>query len=128
MISAGNDIVALNDIDRRRTVEPRFYSRIISHSERELYPRPESPGMSFENFVWLLWSVKESAYKYWQRLEPELTFSPTRIIVSELDDPIGDDSSAPVYQGIVHSDAGKLYSRSTMAADHISTVVSSDKR
>lgn len=128
MISAGNDIVALSDIDRRRTVEPRFYSRIISHSEQELYPRLASPAMSFENFVWLLWSVKESAYKYWQRLKPELIFSPARITVSELNDPSGGNSGALVYQGIVHSVAGRLYSRSTMTADHISTVVSADQR
>src|SRR5579871_4894579 len=123
MISAGNDIVALNDIDRRRSAEPRFYSRIISRSEQELYPRLASSGMSFENFVWLLWSVKESAYKYWQRLKPDLIFSPVRINVGELD-----DSGMPVCQGIVHSVAGTLYFRSTVTADHISTVVSADDR
>ena len=36
MISAGNDIVALNAINITRTKQPRFYSKILSAAEIEL--------------------------------------------------------------------------------------------
>jgi hypothetical protein len=134
-ISAGNDIVSLSVIDPMRTVQPRFYSKILSLSEQELYSGQAFPSLPFEHFVWLLWSIKESAYKYFQRIDPDLVFSPTRVIVSQL---LVDDG---FYRGIVHSragtvpadgsgagpDTGLLYSRSILHADHISTVVSDDK-
>jgi phosphopantetheinyl transferase (holo-ACP synthase) len=120
MISAGNDIVSLSAIDRQRTTQSRFYSKIISLSEKELYSQYGFLEMPFDHFVWLLWSIKESVYKYCRRIEPGLIFSPARIVVRQME-------RAPFYKGIVHSVAGILYSRSTVHADHISTVVSSNK-
>ena len=93
MISTGNDIVALKAIDIARTKQPNFYKRILSVPEKELYDQQFSAKIPFENFVWLLWSVKESAYKYLQRITPELVFSPTRTIISRLELPI---SSTPI--------------------------------
>jgi phosphopantetheinyl transferase (holo-ACP synthase) len=128
-ISTGNDIVALNAIDRRRTVEPRFYSKIISPIEQELYSTMGVSSLLLENFIWLIWSIKESTYKYWQRIIPDLIFSPARISVRQLDSShlsnVGMTVSGAgrVYRGMVHAAAGSLYSRSTVTADHISTVV-----
>lgn len=136
MISTGNDIVSLDAIDRQRTIQPRFYSKILTPSEQALYPRQGSSGLPFENFVWLLWSVKESVYKYRQRLEPGLVFSPAKIVIRQLDSPdrasgtvddfSPDVSGAAFYQAIVHSDSGIFYSRSTLHSAYISTVVSED--
>ncbi len=124
MISTGNDIVSLDAIDRQRTIQPRFYSKILVPSEQALYPLQGSSGLPFEHFVWLLWSIKESAYKYRQRLEPGLVFSPTKMVVRQLDSPdrasgtidafSPDASGAAFYQAIVHSDPGIFYSRSTV--------------
>lgn len=136
MISTGNDIVSLDAIDRQRTIQPRFYSKILASSEQALYSRPGSSGLSFENFVWLLWSIKESAYKYRQRLEPGLVFSPVKTVIRQLDTPekipgtmeaFGPCASGTAfYQAIVHSDSCIFYSRSVIGAACISTVVSED--
>ena len=64
MISAGNDIAALAKVNKERIPQPRFYSKILSDSERALYHQPQLTILPFENYVWLLWSVKESVYKY----------------------------------------------------------------
>lgn len=139
MISAGNDIVALDAIDRQRTVLPRFYSKIISLSEKELYSRTGFSEMPFEHFVWLLWSVKESVHKYCHRIEPGLIFSPARIVVRELnglrckeeEDWCGSldrgFAGKTFFKGVVHSGTGAFHFRSTVHADHISTVVNVDE-
>ena len=118
MISAGNDIVALDVVDKQRTIQPRFYSKILSLSEQTLY-REDIYELSFERYVWLLWSIKEAVYKYGQRLEPGLVFSPLKIVIQEL------KGTAPCC-GVVRSGSCILYSRSTIHDRFISTVVSSD--
>ena len=82
MISAGNDIVALNVIDIQRTQSPAFYAKFITPTEFELYNPNE---ITLINFVWLLWSAKESAYKYLKRINSELIFAPIKIKVVSLD-------------------------------------------
>ncbi len=84
MKSAGNDIVALRCIDIQRTGQFRFYSKILSTSEQTLYHQPLLADMPFENYVWLLWSVKESVYKFLKRSIPDLIFSPTKICIQEI--------------------------------------------
>ncbi|WDF77971.1 4'-phosphopantetheinyl transferase superfamily protein [Mucilaginibacter sp. KACC 22773] len=87
-ISAGNDIVDLQAIDTARTSDPRFYSKFITGPEIELRSLPELAGMPTEHFVWLLWSVKESVYKFEQRHNPDLVFSPSKIIVGHINPPL----------------------------------------
>jgi phosphopantetheinyl transferase (holo-ACP synthase) len=84
MTSAGNDIVCIAATDIPRTKQPVFYSRILSPSEQALYSTPQYASIPFAYFVWLLWSVKESAFKYLQRATPMLVFSPTKFIVTQL--------------------------------------------
>jgi len=79
MISIGNDIVDLTAIDKNRTQQKAFYSKILSDTEQQLYSR--SSQIPFEIYVWLLWSAKESVYKFAKRLDPELVFSPPRIVI-----------------------------------------------
>jgi phosphopantetheine--protein transferase-like protein len=87
LISTGNDIIALSAIDQQRTKQERFYTKILSPSELELYYHKAYAAMSFENFVWLLWSVKESVFKYQQRNIPTLLFSPVKIVIQGIDFP-----------------------------------------
>jgi phosphopantetheinyl transferase (holo-ACP synthase) len=136
MISTGNDIVALGSIDKDKTNEFRFYSKILSASEQALYQHPVTKNMPFENYVWLLWSVKESVYKYLKRLDDALLFSPTKIIIKDLS--LSPDKLSPameyiVPKGSINSDkiyVGKatlgsvtLYFRSRICDQWINTVV-----
>lgn len=85
MSSTGNDIVALHAINKERTNQIQFFCKILSVSEQALYAQPEWSAMPFEHFVWLLWSVKESAYKYLQRIQPDLVFAPVKIVIQRID-------------------------------------------
>jgi phosphopantetheinyl transferase (holo-ACP synthase) len=139
MNSTGNDIVSLNAIDIIRTKQQRFYSKILAASESILYSQYQT-DITFENFVWLLWSVKESAYKFLQRNKPDLVFSPTRCIISQLEIPAEyqiTNSSITILEGtgfdkqpalksVVAFGSEILYSRSIMNADFIFSVVSHD--
>lgn len=140
MISAGNDIVCINATDIPRTKQSRFYSRILSPPELALYSKPEYAATPFEHFVWLFWSIKESAFKYLQRANPLLVFSPTKFVVTQLDIPLGftignlaekemaqrgfGDS---VIKGIIAYADFKLSSRSLIYRETIASVVNSDE-
>jgi phosphopantetheinyl transferase (holo-ACP synthase) len=132
MISTGNDIIALKTINIARTKQQNFYRKIISASEKDLYDRQFSDNLPFDVFVWLLWSVKESVYKYLQRVTPELVFSPTRIIIAQLALPAtnfveqfegrGFDENS-VYKSVISFGDHKLYSRSVISEEFIFSVV-----
>ncbi|HEY8657550.1 MAG TPA: 4'-phosphopantetheinyl transferase superfamily protein [Hanamia sp.] len=140
MKSAGNDIVALRSVDKQRTSQFRFYSKILSSSEQELYHQPQFAEMPFENYVWLLWSVKESIYKYLKRAIPNLVFSPTRIVIQNIKIPpvllmtksediqwenTGYDEE--LYSGKVIYESHIFYFQSKINKDWIATVVNDDE-
>ena len=87
-MSIGNDIIALKLINQSRTIQQKFYSKIIAHSEFELYQSNLSPSLLFEHFVWLAWSAKESVYKFYKRNNSETSFSPIKIVINKIDIPI----------------------------------------
>src|ERR1700739_3692703 len=89
MTSTGNDIVALTAINVARTKQPNFYSRIVTSGEQELYYSTLQDQLPFEHFVWLVWSVKESAFKYLKRVDPGLIFSPSKMRMVELKKTVG---------------------------------------
>jgi len=140
--STGNDIVALEGINRQRTSQFRFYSKILSVSEQSLYYRQAFAEMPFDKFVWLLWSIKESVYKYLKRAMPGLVFSPTKIIIQRIDPPFrrnitsfGDiqwennvnESCESYYKGVIVFGSDIFYSRSKIHDELISTIVSNDE-
>lgn len=88
MISIGNDIVDLKHIDKQRTCERRFFSKILSPQEELLFSGYQSQDLPFEVFVWLLWSAKEAVYKFLKRHQPGLIFSPIKFQVVNLSTPL----------------------------------------
>jgi hypothetical protein len=137
MKSTGNDIVALDATDPKRTGSARFYSRILAAAEQSIFSQQAFPGLSFDHFVWLLWSVKESVYKYEQRILPGGAFAPLKITVCELlpsckhEAPPAKDGLPPLkdefYKAVVLSGARTLYSRSIIRDGFIASVVSEDE-
>jgi phosphopantetheinyl transferase (holo-ACP synthase) len=118
MISTGNDIVALAATDPERTSRYRFYSRVLTRTESDLVPGTTLP---FSTFVWLLWSIKESVYKYVSRSNPRLCFAPLKIPVGPLR--FRDD----FFEGQIRYAQVTLYSRSFIQDDTILSVVSEEK-
>lgn len=136
MKSAGNDIVALQIIDKQRTCHSTFYSKFVTVSELSLY-KPSQ--IFFENFVWLLWSIKEAVYKYLKRFDADLIFSPSKIVIQYIT--ISPDHIAANFQesewkdscpdktfyggGILYN-MQTLYFRSNLQSEFITTVVNDD--
>jgi phosphopantetheinyl transferase (holo-ACP synthase) len=138
--SAGNDIVALNAIDIQRTRDARFYSKFITDSELAIYQQ-HSLTLPFEIFVWLLWSVKESAYKYLQRHDAGLLFSPIKFIVEQLNIPAdfsltpftglywdSEETPSNYITGSVSYINTTLYFHSYLTHDFITSVVDADEQ
>jgi phosphopantetheinyl transferase (holo-ACP synthase) len=87
MLSAGNDIVSLEEINVSRTNTKQFYSKILSTAEVSLFEQFVPSAIPFEKYVWLLWSIKEAAYKFLKRIDPALVFTPVKFEVRQLDIP-----------------------------------------
>jgi phosphopantetheinyl transferase (holo-ACP synthase) len=126
MISTGNDIVALHATQPEKTNLPRFYSRILTVAEQELYGQLDKPELAFDHFTWLCWSIKESAYKFNKRNSPDLVFAPLKIIISELLPPAS--AAEGYYRCKVSCGPETLYSRSLLGEGFIVTVVSEDEQ
>ncbi len=140
MTSIGNDIVALRAINITRSKQFNFYSKFISKAEENIYNQQLSNGISFENFVWLLWSVKESVFKYLQRIKPDLVFSPSKICITQLRIPTqnlvmefeGNKTEGrgfndeTVYKTEVAFGAHTLYSRSVISSEFIFSAVNQE--
>ena len=126
MISAGNDIVALNKVDAQRTNQFAFYSKILSTSEQALYNLAQCSGLPLEHYVWLLWSVKESAYKYLKRRNPGIIFSPAKFIVNDAElceaEPLT-PGTQKLYKGKVSYGKSTLCFTSKITAEWIASVV-----
>ncbi len=122
MNSAGNDVVALGNINAERTVQHRFYSKFSTPAEQEIYSGSAlSAALSFGQFIWLLWSAKEAAYKYWKRLYPQLTFAPVKFTVNNVS--IELSKAQPAYTGRVKFQDEYLYFQSSVTGHYIHTVV-----
>ena len=140
MKSVGNDIVALRSVDKQRTSQFRFYSKILSALEQALYHQPQFAEIPFENYVWLLWSVKESAYKYLKRTIPGSVFSPTKIIIQHIEIPVGplinkfegiqwesNGYNEEFYRGKVIYGSHTFYFQSKISEEWIATVVNDNE-
>jgi phosphopantetheinyl transferase (holo-ACP synthase) len=127
-MSTGNDIVFLPATRPERTGHPRFYRRIITPAEQKLFP---SHYLPFDHYVWLCWSIKESAYKFHRRLQPGLRFAPLKIAVSGLsrqnDCFFSTVTATPGPSPFPTAEPEPLYARSTIRDGVIVTVVSGDQ-
>jgi len=117
MTSTGNDIVALTAINVARTKQPNFHSRIISSIESDLYYSDLEEQLAFEHFVWLAWSVKESAYKYLKRFDTGLVFSPSKMRI------VGLKRVAEYLHGAVQCGDQMLYFQSVVNNKFIFSIV-----
>ena len=141
MLSAGNDIVALKSINITRTIQPNFYAKILTPAETALHSKPGLSAIPFEVFVWLMWSIKESAFKFLQRIQPDILFTPIKFEVQEINIPksfainnlgqteltgIGFEQF-PAITSTLFFENRTVYSNSLLYTELISTVVNAGK-
>lgn len=84
MINVGNDIVSLKPARSKRFTQKAYYFKILSQTEEDYFHRQLAGRLSFGNYVWLLWSIKEAAYKYFRRRDNDLLFNPQKITVQNI--------------------------------------------
>jgi phosphopantetheinyl transferase (holo-ACP synthase) len=122
--STGNDIVAMQATQPEKTNRLRFYSRILTVAEQQLYDRLDRSSLAFDHYTWLCWSIKESAYKFNKRNSPDLVFAPLKITISELLPP----ASEGYYRCRVSFGQEMLFSCSLVRDGIVVTVVSEDEQ
>ncbi|RZJ33362.1 MAG: 4-phosphopantetheinyl transferase family protein [Flavobacterium sp.] len=68
--------------------------------------------------VWKLWSMKESAYKCWNRISKIRSFNPLKFECSDLS----------LQRGTISFGETKFYSKTTLFKNHLHTVAVSDEK
>ena len=130
MTSTGNDIIALQLINTERTRRKSFYSKILCNEEILFFQQNNFTGLSFEYYVWLLWSVKESVYKFCKRHAPQLLFSPTKIKIQKIDIPVKLEALSflkeAAYCCQVSFNSNTYYARSFITDEVIFSVVNNE--
>jgi phosphopantetheinyl transferase (holo-ACP synthase) len=140
MCSAGNDIISLAEIDVHRTRTKQFYSKILSVAEIENYYKSFSLIVAFEHYVWLLWAMKEAAYKFLKRINTDLIFTPVKFQIKELNvskkhanqrfdkTQINNDLAGNVlFKAVVENEDEKIYAEAEIFDELIFSVVSEDQ-
>lgn len=111
----GNDIIDLQkasiDSNWRRK---GFLQKIFTEQEQQMILTASEPSL----IVWLLWSMKESAYKIHSRLTQWNAFAPTKICCTAL---ILKDGIA---SGTVLCKKATYFTQSSLSSDFIHTIAS----
>ena len=140
MTSIGNDIVSLESPRSKRFAQKEYYSKIISSEEEDDFHQRLAGRLSFGNYVWLLWSIKEAAFKYFKRSDSGFLFNPLKITTENigLKDryspltinkfPIENRGfeSSELLNGQVYIQGDRICTRSMIAEDFIFSVVSDE--
>ncbi|MBD1391691.1 4'-phosphopantetheinyl transferase superfamily protein [Mucilaginibacter glaciei] len=132
MISAGNDIVSFAEINPVRTTQPAFYKKFLTDIEVSQYQKLPGKLISFEHYVWLLWSAKEASFKHLQRFHPPLVFSPLKFVVTvdraqKVDTLLDPDDIQPdteyICYGQIIAAGAELSFESFLCSEYVHTVI-----
>lgn len=138
MISVGNDIVTLGAARDNRFITKEYYSKILSPKEQYYFDQRPADKLLFIHYVWLLWSIKESVYKYFKRLDNDLLFNPLKIIVENIDlknvspqlpvdefpiENVGFNNNSRFIDGIVNIQGSCISTRSLITESFVFSVV-----
>lgn len=120
----GNDIVDLSLADSNAWKRKRFLDKVLSPSEQLLMLDSEDPC----TFFWVLWSMKESAYKLHFRKHLDRALNPARFTCSFQGDFEGRvevnkevyRTTSTVCENYVHTTAIDAISRAVTKSDEVS--------
>ncbi len=103
----GNDVVALAK-SSTRWQEKRFQAKVYSAEEQDLITRSTNPHET----AWLLWSMKEAAYKIFVQQKGKRSFHPTQLKCC----------LKSTTTGTVTFDQHSFFTTSTLAEGYIHTI------
>lgn len=107
----GNDIVDLK-YSASNWKRPRFLDKVFTQNEQALIFSSENKHET----LWLLWSMKEAAYKIHVQQFGERFFNPKRLVC----EPISED------RGFVKIDDNSYFTESTITDDYVYTIAKLD--
>ena len=114
----GNDIVDLAVAAQQSNWKRKGYlHKIFSEEEQLLILSTDKPDV----MVWLLWSMKESAYKIYSRKKNSRTFAPTQLCCQDI------NFSTPICTGKVLMEGLIYFTESTINDEMIHTICASSK-
>lgn len=102
----GNDVVWLPLVNRQRCSRPQFYQKILSGHELSFFPGGALP---FPEFLWMVWSIKESVFKSERTGATGKIFSAARITLQQFLFCGGKATGEAVYNG--HAYTFRAYCR-----------------
>ncbi len=118
----GNDVVDLQVAQQESNWQrPGFMEKIFTEEEQRFVS--EAPDRHVA--VWLLWSMKESAYKIIARRDKKRFFAPKKFRASVTGSMTLDSQYA---SGCVTFEGRTFFTKSTLTANYIHTIAQSDMR
>lgn len=136
----GNDIVDLNLAQRNAWRQKRFLDKVLVPSEQEALKNSSDPA----RLLWVLWSMKESAYKLHFRKRLKRALNPTRFTCFLEGDiepgfegelrgrvEVGEQvyrTNSKIFKNYVHTTATQNTSRALMAIDEVTAESSNEIR
>lgn len=114
----GNDIVDLETAALESNWKRRGYlDKLFTATEQQLIHNTDDA----DQMVWLLWSMKESAYKIWSRLTGLREFAPVKINCGGL------TKEGNKVRGNVNYHGYVFYTETTLAQNHLHTTAAFTK-
>ena len=114
----GNDIVDLTFAKKESNWKrPRFLDKLFTQKEQSIILKSEQP----DKMVWLLWSMKESAYKLHVQLFGKRFFRPKRFECTVF------DLTEKKCIGEVYYTEFQCFTKSTISDDFVSTIAKLDQ-
>lgn len=109
----GNDVVDLQVASRESNWRRKGYLlKVFATAERQMITRSKEP----DTLVWLLWSMKEAAYKINSRMTGTRSFAPASLLCQNV---VIDDGFAT---GIVLYNKKIYFTESELNSTHIHTI------
>ncbi|MFH1079892.1 MAG: 4'-phosphopantetheinyl transferase superfamily protein [Pseudomonadota bacterium] len=111
MAFIGNDIVDLTDPGNiGKSGDNRFLQRVFTIPERERIAAAGDP----DAMMWMLWSVKETAYKVVRKIDPLAASTPRLYPVL-----LSPGDHGPIRSGMVHTPKGPVVIRVSVAGEYL---------
>lgn len=112
----GIDLVDLKQAKQDSNWQRKGYlSKIFTSEEQELIYNYQDPNV----MVWLLWSMKEAAYKVWSRTTGQRIYAPTSLLCGSI-------QHLNVVSGDVTHPQGKYFTQSNLKEDYLYTIATAE--
>lgn len=109
----GNDLVDLGAAARESQWQRKGYlEKIYSQAEQAAIQSAENP----DEYIWTLWSMKESAYKIHSRKTGERKFAPIKLVAADLHVHVNE------IRGVIVTERSRYFTKTVVRKNYIYSV------